>query len=267
MTEAKPKGLVTKLSTIMGELGNIKKEGFNKAQNYRFVRESDVVAALVPLLAKHHIFLHQTVASHDRSPLYTTQSGMTMWLTTVFVDFQWIDGDSGETVPVGTFVGYGADTGDKGVYKALTGAEKYALMKTFLISTGDDPEADEKVDKAQVAKGAAAGPIRVTKGTASGVERGGKSAHATTAQVSEIARLAKSLELDAESIIPVIKKVIKTEPKDGESIRDWLSGLTSDQAGDIIVALTAMDTLDAEIIEDLSTPVDEVGKQEDFSVA
>src|SRR4029079_18402967 len=32
--------------------------------------------------------------------------------------------------------GYGDDAGDKGVYKALTGAEKYLLMKTFLVSTG-----------------------------------------------------------------------------------------------------------------------------------
>ena len=35
------------------------------------------------------------------------------------------------------------DTGDKWVYKAITGAVKYIFMKTFQISTGDDPEKDE----------------------------------------------------------------------------------------------------------------------------
>ena len=39
------------------------------------------------------------------------------------------------------------DAGDKGIYKAIAGAQKYALMKVFMIPTGDDPEADEGVDE------------------------------------------------------------------------------------------------------------------------
>jgi hypothetical protein len=39
-------------------------------------------------------------------------------------------------------IGEGEDSGDKATYKAMTGAQKYALLKLFLISTGDDPEAD-----------------------------------------------------------------------------------------------------------------------------
>jgi len=239
----KPAGLVTKLSTIMGELGNVEKKGFNKAQNYRFVRESDVVAALVPLLAKHHILLHTTVTNHTLEPLYKTQSGSQMWLTTVTVDGTWIDGDTGETLPASTFIGYGADTGDKGVYKAMTGAEKYMLMKGFLISTGDDPEADEKVDKAAAAAGAAKGPVRVNKGTQAGVQRGGKSDGATRAQVSEIARKSADLGLTSvEEILPVIVKIIGFEPAEGQEIRDWLGTMTSQQAGDIITALGGMAT-------------------------
>ena len=34
------------------------------------------------------------------------------------------------------------EVGDKGVYKAITGAVKYIFMKNFLIPTGDDPEKD-----------------------------------------------------------------------------------------------------------------------------
>lgn len=241
-TEKPTLGLVTKLATIMGELGSVKKEGFNKAQGYRFVRESDVVAALVPLLAKNHIILHTSITSHDRSPLYTTQSGAQMWLTTITVDGTWIDGDTGETLPASTWVGYGADTGDKGVYKAMTGAEKYMLMKGFLISTGDDPEADEKVDKTAAAAGAAKGPVKVTRGTQAGVQRGGKSDLATTAQVSEIAKQAKELNLDAEAIVPVIAKIIGSEPSEGQNIREWLGALTGDQASGIITALAGMAT-------------------------
>src|SRR5574340_328981 len=40
-------------------------------------------------------------------------------------------------------IGEGQDRGDKATYKAMTGATKYALLKLFLIPTGDDPEKDE----------------------------------------------------------------------------------------------------------------------------
>ena len=37
-------------------------------------------------------------------------------------------------------LGQGMDSGDKAVYKAMTGAQKYALRQTFVIETGDDPD-------------------------------------------------------------------------------------------------------------------------------
>ncbi len=47
-----------------------------------------------------------------------------------------------------SWVGQGLDNADKGYYKAYTGAVKYFLMKTFMISTGDDPELDSYRDQA-----------------------------------------------------------------------------------------------------------------------
>jgi hypothetical protein len=57
----------------------------------------------------------------------------------VTLDYQFIDGDSDEILSVPSY-GEGRDSGDKAPYKALTGALKYALIQTFLIATGDDPE-------------------------------------------------------------------------------------------------------------------------------
>jgi hypothetical protein len=37
--------------------------------------------------------------------------------------------------------------GDKGIYKAITGANKYALLKPFLLETGDDPEVGSDADR------------------------------------------------------------------------------------------------------------------------
>lgn len=232
-------GLIAKLAAIMGEMGNVPKSGFNTAQKYAFVRESDVAERLSALLAAKNVFLHQTVLSQRMVELYQTQSGNTMYLTTVEMEFQWYDGDTGETLPPAKFVGTGADTGDKGVYKAMTGAEKYFLMKTFLVSTGDDPEADEKVDKAVAAAGAAKG-ARVVRGAQEGVQRGGKSSVATQAQVNEIARLAKDLELTAETIAPVIEKILGVVKPEDEDIRHWLNSLTSLDAAKVIAGLTTM---------------------------
>lgn len=245
--------LITKLAEITGLMAKIPKDGWNANQKYKFVRESDVAEKVSALLAERKIFLYQSVVSHNMTALYTTQSSSQMWLTEVVMSFRFIDGETGEATESAHFVGHGADTGDKGIYKAMTGAEKYFLMKTFLISTGDDPEADEKVDKAAAAAGAAKGPVTVGKSAVSGAGRGGKSSHATAAQVTEIARLAGKLELDADSIVPVIKKVIGSEPAEGQNLREWLGALTSDQAAGIVTALMAMDTFD-ETAEALRAP-------------
>ena len=253
LNEAPKPALIAKLAEITGLMAKIPKDGWNANQKYKFVRESDVAERVSALLSERKIFLHQTVVSHNMTALYTTQSSSQMWLTEVVMSFRFIDGETGETTETAHFVGHGADTGDKGVYKAMTGAEKYFLMKTFLISTGDDPEADEKVDKAAAAAGAAKGPVTVGRSAVPGAGRGGKSTHATAAQVTEIAKLTRKLGLDADSVVPVIKKVIGTEPEEGQNLRDWLGALTSDQAAGIVTALVAMDTFD-ETEEALGAP-------------
>jgi len=40
------------------------------------------------------------------------------------------------------YPGYGVDGGDKGPGKAISYAFKYALLKTFCLETGDDPDQD-----------------------------------------------------------------------------------------------------------------------------
>ena len=161
-----------------------------------------------------------------------------MWITTVTVDGTFIDGDTGEVMPIATFVGTGADTGDKGVFKAMTGAEKYLLLKAFLISTGDDPEGDEKVDKEEAALSAADGPVRVSRGKQAGVQRGGKSSIITMTQVNSIARLARDAGLDADGVIAVVSKIVGGEPADGQSLREWMGTFTGDQAKEIQAALS-----------------------------
>jgi len=123
----------------------IQKKGFNNFHKYSFVTESDVVEKIREELARRNVMLIPSVKKRDIRE-HTNQKGNIEYITTLEVEFTFIDGDSGETISF-TSVGEGQDPGDKGPYKAMTGAQKYALMKTFMLPTGDDPESDENVDK------------------------------------------------------------------------------------------------------------------------
>jgi hypothetical protein len=62
----------------------------------------------------------------------------------VVMAYTFADVDSGEEI-IAKVAGQGLDAGDKAPYKAMTGALKYALLQSFLLATGDDPE-DERAD-------------------------------------------------------------------------------------------------------------------------
>ena len=252
LNEAPKPALIGKLSKIMGELKDIPKTGFNQSQKYAFRKADDVDAAVSKELAKHNVILWPNLVEESFTPLYTTQSNMTMWIAKVIVEYQFIDGDTGEVTPLSRIPGTGADTGDKGHAKAMTMSKKYFLSQVFLIGGNDDPEADEKVDKAAAAAGAAKGPVTVGKSAVPGAGRGGKSSLVTAAQVSEIVKLVTKLKLDASAFSNIIHKVsgLDTEGKTGKEL---LASLTSDQAAGIVTALMAMDTFD-ETEEALGAP-------------
>jgi hypothetical protein len=60
-------------------------------------------------------------------------------ITTVRCDYEIIDIDTGQKHRLES-VGQGSDMQDKGSNKALTGAYKYLLLRTFAIPTGEDPD-------------------------------------------------------------------------------------------------------------------------------
>ena len=77
---------------------------------------------------------------------YKTSKGSVMQSTVLRLKGRWTHW------PTSTFaevcaMGEGADVGDKGVPKAMTGAYKYILRETFLLKTGDDPDKDAAVPR------------------------------------------------------------------------------------------------------------------------
>lgn len=141
--------LVQKLAEVMAAVGYIQKTGNNVKQNYKYAKEADVVAAIRPELAKRNIFIFPNVISVQRNKVERLDFDKALkfsWATDILVEWTIEDGDSGETRKC-IIPGCSESPGDKGVYVAMTGSEKYLLMKGFLLPTGDDPEADEHEEK------------------------------------------------------------------------------------------------------------------------
>lgn len=143
-TEVK-KSLVMKLAEVMQQVKYIQKRGHNKFHNYKYATESDVAEKVREELAARHIIMIPNVVSESNRE-HTNAKGKTEYIATVTMEFRFLDGESGEEISFHS-VGEGQDAGDKAVYKAITGAQKYALMKAFMIPTGDDPEADSGADE------------------------------------------------------------------------------------------------------------------------
>lgn len=138
------KNLAMKMIKIMQDVEYIQKTGFNSFHKYKYATDSDVAAAFSKAMRKHNVFMFSSILerSCDR---YMTRGNKETFLITVKLEVTFVDADSGEQF-TGTYFGDGSDSDDKGVYKAMTGAQKYALMKTFLVETGDDPERDNTND-------------------------------------------------------------------------------------------------------------------------
>lgn len=234
----KNKNLVTKLSEITGRIARLEKKGQNKAQHYSFVRESDLAAEASALFAEYGIFVTQSVVKSTMKPLFTTSSGNQMWLTRVRMEFHIFDADSEMRIGPLYFNGAGADTGDKGIYKAMTGAEKYFLMKTFLVATGDDPEADESVDKAAAGSGAKKG-AKVSGKASTTAKRGGKTEGITGAQMKVIGELIRAKGISAPGYLAVVAMTV--DVPEGSDANVITRGLSAEQAGQVIQALEGLD--------------------------
>lgn len=134
--------LYSKLADVMGEIGYVEKRGRNEFHGYSYATEADLVDAVRSKLAERNVVMIPSLTNVSERPIKTAK-GKDSTLTTARIAFTFCDGDSGETHSA-DWAGAGDDPADKGLYKAMTGAAKYFLMKSFLIPTGDDPEADSK---------------------------------------------------------------------------------------------------------------------------
>lgn len=121
-----------KVSRIAAAVKGVAKSGENTHYHYSYMTENDVLRAVRGPMIEEHLIIYPSVRSVSKDAD----------ITTAIIDFTIVDVDDGEERTL-TFVGAGQDPGDKGIYKAYTGAVKYLLAKLFMLPTGDDPERDD----------------------------------------------------------------------------------------------------------------------------
>ncbi|MGC2495933.1 ERF family protein [Candidatus Binatus sp.] len=131
-----------KLAEVRRRIGYVQKRGHNERFNYSYVTAADIAGSVGDILAELGVLVIPSL--EEISYESAAGRGGATPMARVIMAYTFADVDSDEEV-VATAAGQGLDNGDKAPYKAMTGALKYALLQTFLLATGDDPE-DERGD-------------------------------------------------------------------------------------------------------------------------
>lgn len=138
--------LFEKMSAITNEITAVAKNlnvGYGRNQ-YKAVGEADVLAAVKPVEAKHRIYSYpfdrEIVESGVLTSIKSDGSEIRQQFIRMKVVYRFVDMDDPLSyIDIVTY-GDGIDSGDKAPGKAMTYADKYALLKAYKIITGDDPD-------------------------------------------------------------------------------------------------------------------------------
>jgi hypothetical protein len=131
-----------KLAEVRRPIRYVQKRGHNERFNYSYVTAADIAGSVGDILSELGVVVIPRL--EDISYESAVGRGEATRMARVVMAYTFADVDSGEEV-VAKVAGQGLDPGDKAPYKAMTGALKYALLQSFLLATGDDPE-DERID-------------------------------------------------------------------------------------------------------------------------
>lgn len=119
-----------RLNAVMQDVEYIQKSAKTVNGQYRFVSHDQVIGVLHKPITKHGIAVIPSILEHEKQGTTTTLK--------IQVSFVNIDEPSDRVDTI--YFGYGVDGGDKGIGKAISYAVKYAMLKTFCLETGDDPD-------------------------------------------------------------------------------------------------------------------------------
>ena len=147
-----------KMAKITAELKTVAKNlevQQTRTSSYKAVSERDILDAVKPLEEKHGVYSYpasrrvlESNILESENVYKDTVTKKTTFMTRIETVYRFVNIDEPSEYIETTVFSEGIDSQDKGSGKAMTYADKYALMKAYKISTGDDPDqfASEPVD-------------------------------------------------------------------------------------------------------------------------
>ena len=173
MIRLKEMNLFEKMQLITNEIGVVEKGlqvRVTDKSSYKAVSERDVLDAVKPIEKKYRVFslpISRRIIAQDVLEKVSEYNGKTSKAYTMYMRiettyrFYNIDKPD-EYIDTITYAD-GLDTGDKASGKAMTYADKYALMKAYKISTGDDPDKEASAEQGYTSVKATSKQIEAVK--------------------------------------------------------------------------------------------------------
>lgn len=144
-----------KMSAITAEMQTVAKNLDVSAgkSSYKAVGERDVLDAVKPLEKQYGVYsypYYRETLESEQLESESTYNGNTSKKTTFYTRiktiYRFVNVEKPEEYIDTVVFSVGLDSQDKGDGKAMTYADKYALMKAYKISTGDDPDQSASED-------------------------------------------------------------------------------------------------------------------------
>lgn len=192
MAETKNKDVtfLKKLKALQDTMDSFswEKDGINRHQSYKYITEKQYKTNFKKALKKTGLLWKMETLNYQFIPDVTERQHM------IVCNFrgQIIDPETGEREEY-LFSGSGADSGDKALYKAVTGGHKFFLASNFNVAEDMEPESDrDEVPNVQI-------PPTPEKREEIKKELTDKNGLATKMQITSLKKALKTLrEVDPE---------------------------------------------------------------------
>lgn len=156
------KNIYQRMAAITTELRTVAKNltvPTGGKNSYKAVSERDILDAVKPLEEKYGVYSYPAgrniLESHilESEKTYNgTTTKTTTFMTRIETLYRFVNVDNPSDYMETITFAEGIDAQDKGSGKAMTYADKYALMKAYKISTGDDPDQTASEETSYTAK-------------------------------------------------------------------------------------------------------------------
>lgn len=169
--DLKSLNIFEKMSLITEEMGVVEKNlkvQVTQSNSYQAVSERDILDNVKPLEKKYRVYSYpvdRKIVDNDILVKETEYNGKITKTNTLYmrleIKYRFVNLDKPEEfIDIITY-GDGIDPGDKACGKAMTYGDKYALMKAYKISTGDDPDKDASPEEGYTKEEKTASPKQV----------------------------------------------------------------------------------------------------------